>query len=267
MIRLATHRAASSRSSLKLSIRSALYSVAAKVRKLQIRESIQKMQESTATLAGVNVRISKPPNEPSGVTFLLPGAMIAISEYNSIRNVLVKIKNQVVLSFFTNVLTTNHRVMASWVPAIFNAYQRQQQDEKFETYSIVGHSVGAKIALIVATLSDIEHVSTVVSLDPIDMNPCEFTSGTLKLADATSSVYITWASAGGIGITNYNNPRAVYETNPSAVARFVEFKDAGHIAYTDNGGGLPGLLMRRGTKEGNKRAHVDTLELVGWLIK
>lgn len=224
------------------------------------------MQQSTAILAGVNVTITTPPNEPSGITFLLPGAMIAISEYDSIRNVLLH-KNQIVLSFFTNVLTTKHRTMASWVKDIFDVFRRQYNvQQKFEKYSIVGHSVGAKIALIVAANADVHRVSTVISLDPIDMNPAEFTSGNIKLVDATASLYITWALAEGTGITTSNNPRAVYDTNPGAVVSFVEFQDAGHMAYTDNGGGLPGLLMRSGTKEGNKRAHIDTLKLVGRLV-
>ena len=223
------------------------------------------MQQSTENIAGVKVTISKPLSEPSGITFLLPGAMIAIREYDSIRNVLVHKNNQVVLSFYTNVLTTKHRAMAMWVKEIFHEYQRQCQT-KFEQYNIVGHSVGAKIALLVATHTDISRVSTVVSLDPIDLNPAEFTSGNLKLADATALLCIAWADAGGRGISEKSNPRAIYDTDHAAVATFLEFKDAGHMAFTDNGGGLPGMLMRSGTKEGNSRAHAGTLELVGRFV-
>jgi len=224
------------------------------------------MAEQCRILAGVTVTISTPSNEPSGVTFLLPGAMIAISEYESIRDALVK-NDQVVLSFYCNVLTTKHRVMAEWVKNVFDDFQRQYSAQKFNRYSIVGHSVGGKIALLVAAGVDVERVSTVVSLDPIDMNPNEFTSGNVKLADAAASICITWATAGGAGITACNNPRAVYQTDPAAVSIFVTFQDAGHMAYTDNGGGLPGLMMRRGTKEGNSRAHSGTIEIVGRLIK
>lgn len=224
------------------------------------------MEQSTANLAGVTVTISTPRYEPSGITFLLPGAMIAISEYDSIRNALIH-NNRIVLSFFTNVLTTQHRVMAMWVKDIFDDFRQQYRIQQFDKYSIVGHSVGAKVALMVAAHTDKHRVSAVLSLDPIDMNPAEFTSGNIKLANATAPLYITWASAGGMGITNSNNPRAVYQADPAAVARFVEFKDAGHMAYADNGGGLPGMLMRSGTKEGNNRAHTDTLELVRSLIR
>jgi len=216
------------------------------------------MQQARVKLAGVNVTVSTPPRNPSSATFLLPGAMISISEYNSIRDVLIK-NNHVVLSFYCNVLTTKHRIMAQSVKNIFDDFKRQYA---FDSYNIVGHSVGAKVALLVATDIDVNRASTVVALDPIDMNPAEFTSGNVKLSNAKSSLYITWATAGGAGITNWNNPRAIYQSDPSAVTRFVDFQDAGHMAYTDNGGGLPGLLMRSGTKEGNKRAHSGTLELV-----
>jgi hypothetical protein len=47
------------------------------------------MQQSTEKLAGIKVTISKPLIEPSGITFLLPGAMIAISEFDAIRDILV----------------------------------------------------------------------------------------------------------------------------------------------------------------------------------
>lgn len=218
------------------------------------------MQQARVTLAGVSVLVSTPPRKPTNVTFLLPGAMIAISEYDSIRNVLVK-RNHAVLSFYCNVLTTRHRVMATWVQDIFNEFKRQKHID-VDCYNIVGHSVGGKIALLVATDIDVERVSTAIALDPIDMNPAEFTSGNVKLSQANASLYITWATAGGAGITECNNPRAVYESDPSAFTSFVEFQDAGHMAYTDNGGGLPGLLMRSGSKEGNKRAHAGTLELV-----
>jgi pimeloyl-ACP methyl ester carboxylesterase len=151
--------------------------------------------------------------------------------------------------------------MAIWVRNIFDAYQALHQ-VNFENYSIVGHSVGAKIALVVACHSDIFRVSTVISLDPIDMNPAEFTSGNIKLADATASLYIAWACAGGAGISARNNPKAIYETNPASLTSFVQYQNAGHMAFTDNGGGLPGMLMRSGSKEGNKRAHAETLQLV-----
>jgi hypothetical protein len=223
------------------------------------------MQQSMEKLAGIKVTISKPLIEPSAITFLLPGAMIAISEYDAIRDILVHKNNQVVLSFYTNVLTTKHRVMAMWVKEIFNDYQRHAQTN-FQQYNIVGHSVGAKIALLVATLTDISRVSIVVSLDPIDLNPAEFTSGRLKLADATASLCIAWACAGGRGISERSSPRAIYDTDPDAVATFVEFKDAGHMAFTDNGGGLPGMLMRSESKEGNSRAHAEALELVKRLL-
>jgi hypothetical protein len=38
------------------------------------------------------------------------------------------------------------------------------------------------------------------------------------------------------------------------------------MAFTDNGGGLPGMLMRSESKEGNSRAHAEALELVKRLL-
>lgn len=220
------------------------------------------MKQTTEQLAGVTITISTPTGTAKGVTFLLPGSMIAIGEYNQTRDVLVK-NDQVVLSFFLNVLTTKHRVFAQRVKDVFDAFVERCN---FEKYNIVGHSIGAKVALLVAAVVDVDRVEFVVALDPIDMNPPEFTSGNAKLANAKAALHITWATAGGFGITVSNNPHAVYETDPKAVKSFTKFDDAGHMAYTDHGGGLPGLLMPGGTKAGSKMAHARTLDLVKKLI-
>ena len=51
----------------------------------------------------------------------------------------------------------------------------KQRLSTINTYSIVGHSCGGKVALLVASIIDPMRVSAVVALDPVDINPVEFT--------------------------------------------------------------------------------------------
>ena len=85
-----------------------------------------------------------------------------------------------VVSFFVDVLfpiRNNHQAQAEKVRKIFDAF-RAYHPEIPNFYSIVGHSVGATIALLVAGERDIDRVDTVIALDPVDQLPTRFTNET-----------------------------------------------------------------------------------------
>ena len=156
-------------------------------------------------LAGVKTTITWPAEakaDVNKVVFLLPGAMVSISEYNTLRDVILQ-QNHVVVSFFVNVLypfRNNHRYHAQNVAKIFDAFLIRYSDRGLQSssYGIVGHSCGAKVGLLVASIVDPGRVSFVVALDPVDMNPIEFTNtkgSNLPLDD-------------GDDIDNNANPRA-----------------------------------------------------------
>ena len=112
--------------------------------------------------------------------FLLPGAMIGISEYNNIRNVILQ-KNYLVISLYMNVLwpiRDNHRKHAKNVKKVFDGLKSlyKQELSKIDMYTIIAHSVGGKVGLLVASIIDSRRVSSVLALDPVDINSVEFTN-------------------------------------------------------------------------------------------
>lgn len=137
-------------------------------------------REETKRIAGVNVTLSWPSSkdESRGVTFLLPGAMIAISEYNGLRDVILE-QSHLVVSLYINVLwplRNNHRKHAQDAKRVFDELRSMHTSLPNNGYSIVGHSAGAKIALLLASITDPKRVSSILALDPVDITPTEFTN-------------------------------------------------------------------------------------------
>jgi len=267
-------------------------------------------------LAGVKTTISWPPEAKviNGVVFLLPGAMVSISEYDNLRDVILQ-QNYAVISFFVNVLypfRNNHRCHAQNVSQIFDELLIRYSDRVLpsSSYGIVGHSCGAKVGLLVASIVDPSRVSFVLALDPVDMNPIEFTnakgsnlpldddddtspcadcqedeSGDDEEAgsfvhvskrqkadaedeDTNDNVHIPLAitcTDGGLGISKDHDGEAIHTLHPATIC--YRHKNAGHMAYCDNGGGWTGKLMPDvGTKEGNEKAKVAAQELMRKLL-
>jgi dienelactone hydrolase len=214
------------------------------------------------TFAGVAVTISEP-IKPQGIVFLLPGSMIQVSEYDSTRDVLLE-KQLIVLSFYVNVLTTSHEKFVQNVIAIFQDYHENQHPELPNRFHVVGHSVGAKVALLLAATCPL--VDKIVALDPVDLSPSQFTKkdNNISLKDSkATSITLTWAT----GTSSWclppaHNAQAIYTRNEAYVAPLVRHEGAGHMCYTDHGGGMAGWIMTGGTKEANKNALEDTHKLL-----
>lgn len=228
------------------------------------------MTEEFTTLAGVNVTISRPNNRPTGVTFLLPGSMVPVSEYNSTRDVLVD-QNQWVISFYINVMwppCDNHRAQVSKVGRVFEAF-RKLHPQIPDNYNVVGHSVGAKVALMLTALDYGGDVLTCIALDPVDQNPAEFTKeggGNLVISDTNEGGVTMTLTDGGRGISTDHNASAIHLLNPRTF--LVRHNNAGHLAYTDNGGGMIARMTIPdiGTKEGNEAAMHGAHQLIRKLI-
>ena len=260
-------------------------------------------------LGGVKTTISWPVEATSpsdvinGVVFLLPGAMISISEYKGLRDVILQ-NNHVVVSFFVNVLypfKNNHRYHAQNVAKIFDELLLRYPDRGLpsSSYGIVGHSCGAKVGLLVASIVDPSRVAFVLALDPVDMNPIEFTNpkgsnlpldddatdllgeGRENIDDEESFVHVsarrqrneTFANIplvitctnGGLGISKDHDGEAIHKLHPATTC--YRHKKAGHMSYCDHGGGWAGKLMPDvGTKEGNEKAKQAAQDLIRNLL-
>ncbi|KAG7352024.1 hypothetical protein IV203_008072 [Nitzschia inconspicua] len=258
------------------------------------------MRQETREIAGVNVTLSWPTDDDlivKGVTFLLPGSMVSISEYNGLRDVLIE-KDHLVVSFFINVLWPffdNHQTQARKVRAIFDDLVSLYQNLP-QLYSVVGHSVGGKIALLLTAVVDPSRVGVVLALDAVDTNPVQFTNekggnfplkGSLEHVDPPTSgtaanvppdpdsalqsklrniPIVLTCTDGGLGIPKNHNAEAIHRFN-STTTTFHRDEHAGHMAYCDNGGGWAGKIMPDiGTKEGNANARKNAQNLIRQLL-
>ena len=265
-------------------------------------------------VAGVNVSLCRPSmsNTPiKGVSFLLPGAMISISEYDSLRDVIIA-QNHLVVSTFMNVvwpMSSNHRKHAKDVKNIFDELKATFYDEleSINTYSLIGHSVGAKVALLVSSIIDSKRVAAILALDPVDINPVEFTKSAgsnlpLGDEDGTESsedeefvhivkmpnnqtitckgdsgkdeahqslpIIILTCTDGGLGIPKSHNAMGIHKFHPDTT-KCYRHEHAGHMAYCDHGGGSIAkyLMPDVGTKEGNQKARDAAYDLIRQLLR
>lgn len=261
-------------------------------------------------LAGVTTTLSWPSNDstiaPDGVTFLLPGAMVSISEYDGLRDVILQ-QNHLVVRFYINVLypfRNNHQKHAEEVKSIFDSLQTMYPSLP-NSYYMIGHSAGGKISLLLASVVDPARVSGVLALDPVDLNPVCFTNErgpNLPLDDYVTTdgnssdsvgpitcrldiedgfihvcrrgnksevhdklLIILTCTEGGLGIPKEHDAEAIHRLHPATVC--YHHDHAGHMAYSDHGGGWAGKLMPDvGTKAGNEKARMAAHDLIRELL-
>mmetsp|Transcript_18026 Transcript_18026/g.51614 ORF Transcript_18026/g.51614 Transcript_18026/m.51614 type:complete len:289 (+) Transcript_18026:124-990(+) len=218
--------------------------------------------------AGQPVVIAKPRNTPSGMTFILTAANIPLAKYLSIRDALLKI-DQIVVGFYINALNpprNNHRIKAEKVREIWNELKNKH---RMKQYSIVGHSIGGKIALMTAALHDDDSaIKTIIALDPVDQTPPEFTnantSRNLTLRNSNAAITITFTES-GFFVKKDHNGRAIHKVNTRT--QLVHHRNAGHMCYTDDEKGIKALswksVMPSGNEERNAACKKEALKLIG----
>jgi dienelactone hydrolase len=220
-----------------------------------------------------DVTISKPAGgEPVGITVLLGGALLQLSDYKSTSDVLLGQK-QLVIGFNKLIpkifwFGKTHDQMAEDVRGVV---ERETKKYNFSKYNIVGHSMGGKVALLVAAKFDIKNVKIVIALDPVDLQPQEISNGKVDLNKATARLYLTRAEQGGTGSPDGSNAVDIQKKYPAKIPLdtpfFTMHKGAGHMSYTDNGGGLVGgLVSPKGDPAANKAARDGAHQLIKDLI-
>lgn len=143
------------------------------------------------------VVLSNPARAPTGLTILLPGTLLKIESYNSTQEVLLS-KDQLVIGFKTlnpfPIVGKNHSKMADDVVNVVKdvCALDDYAGLRGKKYNIVGHSLGGKVALMVAAKYDKDNVNIIVALDPVDDKPQE----------------LTFPKAPKDPITNLNNTKA-----------------------------------------------------------
>jgi len=221
--------------------------------------------EEEREIAGCRVVVTKPLVKPLGVTFLLTAANIPLSKYDSIRDALISI-NHVVVGYCINALCPlwgNHRIKAEEVHDMFKELNK---DYRVFEYNIVGHSIGGKIALMVAALHDEDKaLNSVVALDPVDQSPVEFTKekgkgDNISLQHVGADITMTITES-GFFVDRDHNGRAIKSFNPNV--NLVLHRNAGHMAYCDEGGELSWkAVMGAGNPDRNEFAKKDAIKII-----
>ena len=203
--------------------------------------------ESISKKYGVSIR--EPKQSPVGITVFLPGTSLGVfgpklENYESTIDVLLEM-NQFVIGF--NQLSPNplnsqgsHNKMAESVRDAVAAICALNKYPNLENkgYCIVGHSLGGKVALMVAAKFDKENVDRVLALDPVDDNDPQFTTNPPKinLGVASASIYLRQSARGMIGVSKERNAEAIKKAFPDKFKDDVQFvfdAKAAHMSYTD----------------------------------
>lgn len=191
-------------------------------------------------VAGIRVHVKRPPRDPTSLTFVLTAANVPFSNYHSITDTLLEL-GHVVVGYYINVASPpwrNHRTKAQNVYDMFE--ELRQEFTMITKYNIVGHSVGGKIALLVAALHNSDKsLQAVVVLDPVDQNPVEFTNKdtkkNLSLADTDVDIVMTFTD-NGFFISKDHNAQAISRLHRNC--EIVWHRNAAHMAYCDADGGF-----------------------------
>jgi len=204
-----------------------------------------------------DVSIREPEGTPAGITVFLPGASILgigpkLESYESTIVALLG-TNQLVVGFHR--LSPNplhpqksHDEMAERVrDAVAAVRASGKHPDLFENdakkkgyYSIVGHSLGGKVAMMVAAKFDKENVIRVIALDPVDKMDPQFTTTppAINLGDASARIYLRQSVRRGFATTppDGRNAKAIREAFPDKFAddaQFVLDANAYHMSYSD----------------------------------
>ncbi len=238
-------------------------------------------------IAGQPVVIFRPnKGKVVGLTFVVTAANMPLSKYTSIIDALNSV-DHVVLGIYVNSITLNrntHRIKAEAISQIF---EEIKADFRVNKYDIVGHSVGAKIALLTAALYDEQNqIRNIVALDPVDQNPVEFTNESqlkqvlgggsksqssngdggdgknLSLASSKADITLTFTDSGSMIVSKKHNAREIQKKNPSV--KLVLHRNTHHMVYTDEGGLLSwkSLMGKGESPDRNKAVKAETMQLI-----
>jgi len=214
---------------------------------------------SEAALADkFEVEIFKPESgTPSGITVFLPGTLLKLHTFESTYNVLLE-KNQIVIGFTKMnpfpIVGRSHKKMAEDAANVVKEFRALEGNENLpEKYNVVGHSLGGKVALMLAAKYDIENIKNVIALDPVDEKPTEITnrnpSKRTNLDDSQAeSIHLFQSEKGGDGFfaqcPKDTNASVVKEIYPDKITSFKINDDAVHMAYVDGKDGDAGESAR-----------------------
>ena len=199
-----------------------------------------------ALIKKFDVQIFKPEGTPTGITVFLPGTMLKLEDYSSTYDVLGE-QNQIVIGFEKMnpfpIVGRSHEKMAEDVAKVVQEFLALEGNTSLPAkYNIVGHSLGAKVSLMVAAKYDIDSVNIIIALDPVDDKPRELTAPRLspktKLSDSKAEeIHLFQSEKGGDGLIPLcpadRNASVVKELYPDQITSLEINAGSGHMSYRD----------------------------------
>jgi pimeloyl-ACP methyl ester carboxylesterase len=193
-----------------------------------------------------DVEIFNPEGKPTGITVFLPGTLMCLDTFQTTVDCIVE-QSQVVIGFkLLNplpIVGKSHNKMAEEVAGVVAAFRALDGNEGLPSkYNIVGHSLGGKVALMVAAKFDIKNVNKIIALDPVDAKPRELTAPRLsprcKLSNSEASeIHLFQSEKGGDELIplcpSDSNASVVKEIYPDQISSLFINEGAGHMAYQD----------------------------------
>lgn len=197
-----------------------------------------------------SIKIFKPPNSqsmpPRGITVFLPGTLLKLDSYHSTYQAILQ-QGQIVVGFTSMnpfpVVGRSHQQMAEDVAKVVQELRSINEYKSLSPkYNLVGHSLGGKVCLMVAAKYDVEHVGTVIALDPVDDRPQELTypkdHPTTDLSNsAASTIHLFQSENGGRGwfplAPSDKNATIIQSMYPHQITSLEINKGAGHMSYLD----------------------------------
>ena len=219
-------------------------------------------------VAGIRVYVKRPPRTPTSLTFVLTAANVPFDNYHSITDALLEM-DHVVVGYYINIASPpwkNNRIKAQNVHDMFE--ELRQEFTMISKYNIVGHSVGGKIALLVAALHNSERtLRAIVALDPVDQSPVEFTNKNtrknLSLQDTGVEDIVMTFTDNGFFVSKDHNARSINRFHRNC--EVVLHRNASHLAYCDSDGGLSwknAVMLRGGNESRNAAVKAQAIELI-----
>jgi len=201
-----------------------------------------------AIIEKYKVKIFKPEEEgtATGITVFLPGTLLKLEEYSSTYDVLVE-QNQIVIAFEKMnpfpFFGRSHKKMAEDVASVVREFLAIEEFSTLPSkYNIVGHSLGGKVALMVAARYDIDNTKKIIALDPVDEKPRELTAPKLNPntnlgASMAEEIHLFQSEKGGDGLIplcpKRSNASVVKELYPDQITSLEISEGAGHMSYKD----------------------------------
>lgn len=200
-----------------------------------------------AIIKKYNVQIFKPEGAPTAITVFLPGTLLKLDKFESTYKAIVE-QNQIVIAFEKMnpfpIVGRSHNKMAEDVASVVEEFLALEGNDSLpRKYNIVGHSLGGKVALMVAAKFDIENVNKIIALDPVDDMPRELTAPKLssrtKLTNSQAAeIHLFQSENGGKGLIplapSDRNATVINELHPDQITSLEINAGAGHMSYLDD---------------------------------